>query len=232
MKKLAIFSKIVMFVLLMVVGVISSVVFVGCGGLGIKEIAKNSISELHLNYFSGGTQNFGVAMWSGLREEPYIEDGIKGDMVQFCVLSIVPNAGFEINGAEFTVEVNKQTYSGVFERSPFDRSYASDLKISLNDTDEIFVYIILNGETEIAKLECISSKFKITSTQAIDLAIQHFTELQDKKWDNGGIEGQCRIISTDRGLGIYFWYICFLDTDKNRVAVIIDPENGEIVADM
>ena len=172
-------------------------------------------------------------MWSGLREEPYVADGIKGDLVEFCILSIVPAMGFDAQAVEYTAEINKQAYSGVFERSPFDRSFASDLKTSLNESDEIFVYLILNGETEITKLDCISSTFEVKNTQALDIAIQHFAKEEgvlDKF--RKGIEGQCKIISTDKNLGIYFWYVCFFNAQNDRVAVVIDPKSGEIVADM
>lgn len=205
----------------------------GCGGAKLSEIAKNSVSELHVNYFSGKTQNFNLAMWSGLREEPYSLDGVKGELVQFCVLSIVPNVDFEAQAVEYTAEINGQTYSGAFERSPFDRSFASDLKISLNDADEIFVYLILNGETEIAKLSCISSQFAITNTQALDIAVKHFSEQSEQvgKFADS-VEGQCKIISTDLNLGIYFWYVAFVNAQGERVAVVIDTKSGEIMAEM
>jgi len=233
LKKAAALHKIVLLGLVLVLSVVSMIVFAGCGGTKLQEIAKNSISELHLNYFSGKTQNFEVAMWSGLREEPYAADGVKGDLVEFCVLSIVPALGFDAQAVEYTAEINKQTHSGVFERSPFDRSFASDLKITINDGDEIFVYLILNGETEIAKLDCVSAGFVIKNTQALDIAIQHFAEEDDvlNKFRKG-LEGQCKIITTDKNLGIYFWYVCFFNAQNERVAVVIDPKSGEIVADM
>lgn len=213
--------------------VVTTIMFVGCSSNKLPEIAKNSISELHINYFSGKTQNFDVAMWSGLREEPYAVDGVKNDLVEFCVLSVVPKLGFDAQAVEYTAEINKQSHSGVFERSPFDRSFASDLKISLSDADEIYVYLILNGETEIAKLDCISSQFKVNNTQAIDIAVQHFAQNTDLLTKSKkGVEGQCKIISTDQNLGIYFWYVCFFNAQNERIAVVINPDSGEIVADM
>ncbi len=233
MGKIGIAHRIAILGVLVALLVASVVLLVGCGDKKLTEIAKNSISELHLNYFSGNTENYNIAMWSGLREEPYSQDGVKGDLVQFCVLSIVPNSLADVQAVEYTAEVNGQTYSGVFERSPFDRSFASDLKIALNDTDEIFVYLILNGETEIAKLTCISSQFVITSTQALDIAVAHFLANEEavQKFASG-VEGQCKIISTDLNLGIYFWYVAFINPQNERVAVVIDTKSGEIVADM
>lgn len=208
------------------------VVLAGCSGHSIEEVAKNSISELHINYFSGSTQNFAVSMWSGLREEPYSADGVKNDMVEFCILSIVPKDGFDAQAVEYTAEINGQTFSGTFERSPFDKSYASDLNTSLGDGDEIFVYLILNGETEIAKLSSISAKFAVKNTQAIDIFVEHFAS-NPQVCDNlsTSVEGYCKIISTDQSLGICFWYVCFFNAQNERVAVVIDPQSGQIVAE-
>jgi len=233
MKNYLLARKIMLVGLLATIFVAVSMLLVGCGGKKLNEIAKNSISELHLNYFSGKTQNYSLAMWSGLREEPYSLDGVKGELVQFCVLSIVPANSSNAQAVEYTAEINGKTYSGEFERSPFDHSYASDLKIALNDTDEIFVYLILNGETEIAKLSCISSQFEIASTQALDIAVKHFSEDAEilRKFGDG-VEGQCKIISTDLNLGIYFWYVSFFNAKGERVAVVIDTKTGEIVANM
>lgn len=205
----------------------------GCGGNNVVEIAKNSISELTLNYFVGETENFKVSMSSGLREQDYAVDGVRGDLVEFCVLSVVPVGGVDTFGLEYTVEINEDTHQGVFEQSPFDHSLASDLGLSVADSDEVFVYIILNNETEIAKLNCISSDFEIKETLAVNIAVEHLLPkisalLEDKK----SIEGYCKVISSDKNLGIYFWYVSFVNTDFTRIAVIIDPASGEIIAEL
>ncbi len=208
------------------------VMLAGCGSHSVEEVAKNSISELHINYFSGSTQNFAVSMWSGLREEPYSADGVKNNMVEFCILSIVPKGGFDAQAVEYTAEINDQTYSGVFERSPFDKSLASDLNTSLQEGDEIFVYLILNGETEIARLDSVSAKFVITNSQAIDIFVEHFgCNAEVFSHLNDPVEGYCKIISTDQSLGIYFWYVCLFNAQNERAAVVIDPQSGQIVAE-
>lgn len=211
-----------------------AVFFCGCDRTSIEEFAKNNISEISLNYFVGSTENFSITMSSGLREDPYTIDGVSNDLVKYCVLSIVPKNGISTFGAEYTVEINSDTLTGVFENSPFDKSLASDLETSLNDEDEIYVYIILNNETEIAKMTCISSSFEIKQTDAINLAIDFAREkliaLSDDKKKQ--IEGYSRIITTDRNLEIYFWYVSFVNTDGETVAMVIDPSSGEIVADM
>lgn len=204
----------------------------GCSGATINEIAKNNLSEIVMNYFVGNTQKFSINMSSGVRENPYQLDGISNDLVEFCVLTIIPNEGVVANGVEYTVEVNEVSYEGVFENSPFDKSLASDLEIALQPADEIYVYIILNEETEIAKLECITNTFEINQTEAVDLAIEHsFDKLIDLSNDNTeSIEGYCKVITTDKNLSIYFWYVSFVNTQNKIVAVVINPNTGEIVA--
>lgn len=206
--------------------------FAGCG-VKTEDLAKNSLSEIHNNYFVGQTQNFNISLWSGQREEPYVIDGKKENLVDFCVISVVPKTNVSTFGLSYTVEINEETYNGEFENSPFDSSMASDLKIKVCDTDTIFLYLIANGETEIGKLECISCSFGIKQTDAINKAIEHLKDKIVDLSDNGkkNIEGTCKIISTDKNLGVYFWFINFINSDGEQIAVVLDINNGEIITE-
>lgn len=205
--------------------------FAGCN-LSIEELAKNSISEIHNHYFTGSTQNFKISMWSGLREEPYEQNGIKENLVDFCVVSVVPLNGVSTYGLGYTVEVNSQTYNGEFEQSPFDKTLATDLKIGLSDSDSIFAYITFDGVTEISKMECISCNFKVNNTKAVEIAIETVGDNLISLANNGktGIEGCCKIISSDKNLGIYFWYVRFINTEGQELVVVIDTSTGEVMA--
>ena len=208
--------------------------FSGCA-VKPEELAKNNLSELHLNYFVGETLNFSVSLWSGYREEPYSLNGVKADLVEFCVVNVVPkNTTVSTFGLSYTVEINEKTYEGQFEDSPFDNSLGADLEVKVNDADSIFVYIIADGESEISKLECISSAFQVNQTQAMDIAIEAAKEKILTLSDNGNesIEGHCKIISTDKNLGIYFWFVSFINSSSDKIALIIDTTTGEIVAEM
>ncbi|MBO5103051.1 MAG: PepSY domain-containing protein [Clostridia bacterium] len=205
--------------------------FAGCG-IKPEELAKNNLSELHLNYFTAETQSFTISMWSGFRENPYVIDGVKQQSVEFCVLNVVPKSGVKAFGLGYTVEINEETFNGELEESPFDDSFGADLEMKVDDLDSIFVYVIVDGETEIGKMTCISNAFKINQTQALDIAVSHLeSELLDL-CDNGNlsIEGYCKIISTDKNLGVYFWYINFVNSNGVQIAVVIDTTSGEIVA--
>ena len=197
-----------------------------------EEIAKNNLAEIHYNYFTGSTQNFKVSMWSGVREEPYETNGIRESLVDFCVISVVPQNNVSTFGLSYTVEINSKTYNGEFEQSPFDKTLAADLEIQLNESDSIFAYIIVDGVTEISKMECISKNFGINSTQALDIAIKNYSQEILTLSNNGKIslEGYCKIISTDKNLGVYFWYIRFVNVDKKEISMVIDTNTGEIVA--
>lgn len=207
------------------------VAFCGCG-ISVEELTKNYLAELHNHYFVGSTQNFRVSMWSGTREEPYEPNGVRENLVDFCVLSVVPIGDVNTFGLGYTVEINDKTYNGEFEQSPFDRSLAADLETQISDTDSIFVYIIVDGVSEISKMECISCDFAINNVAALNIAAENIGENILTLADNGNksIEGYCKIISTDRNLGVYFWYVRFINTDGDDIAIVIDTTSGEIMA--
>lgn len=206
----------------------------GCSGVTIEEFAKNSISERELCFFTGSTENFAITLGSGLREEPYKIDGIHGELVEYSLLTIIPQSGVETYGAEYTVEVNDSTYEGVFEESPFDHTLASDIGISIRTTDEIYVYIIINNESEIAKLTCLSCSFSISDSTALDLGIEALYDKLKVLSDDlkQSFEGYCKVVCTDKNLGVYFWYVGFVNEVGDRCAVVIEPSSGQIVAEM
>ena len=203
----------------------------GCN-LSSEEIAQKSISEIHNHYFIGSTQNFKISIWSGFREEPYEQNGTKGNMVDFCVVSVLPLNNISTYGLGYTIEVNSKTYNGEFEQSPFDKTLATDLQITLNDDDSIFAYITFDGITEISKMECISCDFKIDNKKAMSIAIETMKDSIISLSNNGesSIEGCCKIISSDKNLGIYFWYVRFINTEGQEIVAVIDTESGEIIA--
>ena len=203
----------------------------GCGQK-IEEMVKTSLSEVHYNYFVGQTSNFNISMWSGVREEPYSADGVSENKVDFCVLNVVPNSSdIDTYGLTDTIEINDKTLTGEFENSPFDSSLATDLKLTLTDTDSIFVYIVWDGQTEIGKMSCISQDFKINYSQALDIALEALQdEILTLTNENKKIETYCKIISTDKNLGVYFWYVDIVNQSGDQVAVVIDNTTGEIVA--
>lgn len=211
--------------------VFAVIILAGCG-ISVEELVKNNLAESHNHYFTGSTQNFAVSMWSGTREEPYETNGICENRVDFCVLSVVPTTNVSTFGLSYTVEVNEKTYSGEFEESPFDSSLAADLEVAITDTDTIFAYIIVNGVTEISKMQCISCAFEIDNAQALNIAINDASENILSFVENGDkrIEAYCKIISSDRNLGVYFWYVRFVNEDGGEISLVIDTKTGEIVA--
>lgn len=214
-----------------VLPIVVALAFCGCG-VSAEEIAKNSLAETHYHYFTGSTQNFAISMWSGTREEPYESNGVCGNLVDFCILSVVPTAVVSTFGLSYSVEINDKTYTGEFEQSPFDSSLAADLGVQIKDDDSIFAYIIVDGVTEIGKMSCLSCGFEINNVQALDIAIGEVGEKILELSDNGKkpIEGYCKIISTDRNLGVYFWYVRFVNESGEEISLVIDTKNGKIMA--
>ena len=205
--------------------------FAGCG-VTTEELVKNNLAEMHNHYFTGATQHFNVAMWSGVREEPFEQDGIRGQLVDFCVLHVVPIGEVGTFGMTYKVKINDKTYEGEFGKSPFDNSLAADLETSITDTDEIYAEITFDGVTEVANLSCISCDFTIDGTEALNIAVTNAGEVLMILADNGNksVEGYLRIISTDRNLGVYFWYVRFINVDGEEVCLVIDTNDGSIMA--
>lgn len=114
--------------------------FVGCSQDPFKE-CQNKISDERENYFEGETQNYYVSFSSGMRESPYVLNGKSEPCVEFGVVTIKPKGEFKVESLTYCVCVDNDEYSGEFEQSPFDDSYAGDISKKVDDNSVTCGYL-------------------------------------------------------------------------------------------
>lgn len=206
--------------------------FCGCN-VDYAEILKQNISENCEAYFTGTTQNFYVNLYTGEREEPYLLDGISENKVPYCIVAITPITQLQKSeNMTYCVEINGSTVQGAFSESPFDNSFAGDLGLKVKSTDTIFVYVKYADSTEVAKMNCISIAFTITSEVALNSAISNLLPdlLAITEGKEQSVECFIQVINKSPKLNIYFWCVNFVTVSGNCLTIIIDTQTGDILA--
>ncbi len=200
--------------------------FSACSQSALEE-CQNKISDERQNYFEGETQNYYVSFSSGMRESPYVLNGKSENCVEFGVVTIKPKGGFEEENITYKVCVDNDEFSGEFEKSPFDDSYAADISKKV-DEDAVLIIKVNNGSgEEVAEMTNITSGFKINSQKALEIALNEIGEKYDGL-KNKDFEIYIKIVADiTNKMPDKYYLVMFLDCEGNSLNVIINPQTGE-----
>lgn len=203
--------------------------FSGCGhGVGTL---KNHVSDIRYDYYEGETANWYFSFSSGLREEPYVLDGASKPKVEFGIVTVSPKKGTVYKGLSYTVNIDGVEYSGDFERSPFNETFAGDIEKRAANGAEIFVTVTDGSTIEIANLTCISANFAIGANDALELAIIEAESELEELCKKGRVEVYVKIVADiTHTLSDKFWIVLFLSETGDEISIIINPTTGKCEA--
>ena len=194
------------------------------------------IIEERNNLFTANDDIYNVNISSGQREENYNFDGVVGPMVDFAVITFLRNDNLPLANDNYTylVKVNENEYSGFLEKSPVDNSYVADFGISIPNDAEVEIRISFTGYTFKQKLLNTSNKFSVDTNSAIKIATE---QLKDNiknilSTSNAKIEVVMKILKdySIEDTPKYYWYIGIVSTNGETLGILIDAENGDIIA--
>ncbi|MCL2847876.1 MAG: hypothetical protein FWE13_03905 [Firmicutes bacterium] len=223
--------KVIVSFLLAITLLIGVVVFLGCSPS--HERLANLISELRDNIFEGESESFRVSIITGVREEPFLLDGTRGQTQDFTLITLMPKV--EISGSvSVRARINDTLYSGEFTKHPFSNTLSVEFPVRAPISNpEIVLHLTYGG-----KEENIAAKSVLTY-QMIDY--QKALEIAENKLRNSievfkvGGELQCEIFIRLIPNGIdnaggFHWYVAFIGSDQTIFAVLIEPITMQVVA--
>ncbi len=200
--------------------------FVGCSQDVMKE-CQNKISDERVSYFEGETENYYVSFSSGMRESPYLLNGKSEEKVEFGVVTIKPKGEFKTEKLTYSVCSDNDEYSGEFEQSPFDDSYAGDINKKIDDNSVLVIKINNGSGEEIAEMENITSTFKVNSQKALKIALDELGERYNKLREND-FEIHIKIVSDiTNKVEEKYYLVSFLGADGKSINIIVNPKTGE-----
>lgn len=203
--------------------------FSGCDqGVGAL---KKQVSDMRYDYYEGETASWYFSFSSGLREDPYVLDGLSKPKVEFGIVTVSPKKGTVYKGLSYTVNIDGVEFSGDFERSPFNETFAGDIEKRAADGAEIFVTITDGSSTEIANLTSVTANFAIDANDALELAIAEAESELEKLCKKGSVEVYVKIVAdVSHTLSDKFWIVLFLSETGDEISIIINPTTGNCEA--
>ena len=206
----------------------------GCGNSKID--LSDYIIEERNNLFTACDDLYTVTLSSGMRESNYNLDGIKNDMVEFGVLTIMRNDSQPLanDNYQYTITIGEETLTGSMEKSQIDNSYSVDLERGFADDSNINVVINFTGYCFNQDLTNTTADFAVDMDTAIKIANDNLDNdindiLNDK---NTKIEVVTKILkdySTEE-VKRYYWYVGVISTNGDTLGILIDANSGEVIA--
>lgn len=202
--------------------------FGGCGTM--EEYIKNNMSEIRQNIFDGTSGSFYVTLSSGMRENPYLSDGVHNKTVEFGVIELeLFDKLYSGEKLEYTAKIDDKEISGILERNPFTGSFMDDIEMIINDDAKIEINIKY-GNGEIINLENKSKNWEIDYEKALEIGVKKITEKLSELNKKPSGEGYLKIINNYTAGKKYFWYFNFKTADLKSYSLVIDTATGSILA--
>ena len=192
--------------------------------------------EKRENLFTACDNLYCVSFSTGTREKDYNFDGIQNELIPFGVLTLTrcENLPLANDTYSYIVTINENSYSGFLTKNNNDNSYSADLEVNTVGDEQINVKISFTGYTFNKDLENTSSSFQVDCPTALNIATNELKEnvqnlLSDK---NVKIEVVMKIMKdhSNEDLKNYYWYVGVISTNGDTLGILIDANNGEIIA--
>ena len=202
----------------------------GCATNNLSLI-QSKIVEKRDAYFVHQDKDAVVSLVTGTREEPYESDGIKGEMVDFAILSFIPSHKLNYATLNYFVLINNIEYEGQLERSDFSAGYVVDLEV-LVDSSAIVSVRVFEDDVQIqANLQCVSNDFAVSQSKALEIAMQELSSSLKKYISKKQFSGEIyiKIWKDFSSNSEYFWYVgavCKNDT----FGVLISTATGDVLS--
>ncbi len=194
-------------------------------GCSPQRTAINNITEVCYAYWNGGNEQVDISLSTGKREDPYIQDGHVGNLVDFTLLCFTLLDEVELD-PNCTIIIDQKEYNIELQKSPFNNSYACDLQVVTDKNAIVGVKFDLDGNSHSIALENLSQNFSVSYLDAIDIFFAQF----DTKCSQDGWELCCKVIASPIHSNMHFWYVRVLFESGKDCVCVIDTETGDILA--
>lgn len=197
----------------------------GCMGDNFDKVSYKQSS-----YLIGECEEFSLTVISGHRESPYLMDGERGDLVEFCTITLKPRQNEIVDSYVYEVNVGEKAYTGSLNKDTFGTTLSGDIGVDVGE--ELTVITIKWGDNvrEIM-LENMMANALISQTDALKLAGDSLSDTLNNLEEGDSREVYIKFVSDIVGdESIYYWYVAYVGKGGRYSAVLIDIVSGDIIA--
>ena len=197
-------------------------------GNNMYQLALNNIAEARFFMRKGETTQMNVQFSSGMREEPYNQNGLAERNVPFALINIEPRGDGLAAYTELTgvIRIGGQDTNVTIERNEFNRhNFATDLGTLVDKNLDVVLIINLSTGDVTIPLRPAMDEEAITWERALEIAVEEL----DEHWGEFGRQFEVYIkIVTDRNHQAAFWYVQFLNRSEGTLFVLMG-QDGQVI---
>lgn len=218
MKRLFLFQlkkkKVLLYTILAVVFialVCMSFLLTGCSA-NINTLVKNNLSEYRSGICYGESTNLSATFTMGKREDPYVLNGKKENLVEFGVLTITFYEELSI-APSYTLMIDTIQYSGKLEKNPFDGTYVADICREVSASADVYLKVLGGGINESLNLINVSKDWQVSYKKALKIASEEFSEALKNYIKRNSLQAEVflKIVGNlEEGTKNIYWYVCAL----------------------
>jgi Peptidase propeptide and YPEB domain. len=195
---------------------------------------KSNVSFAHTEYYSGENELFHVSVTSGIKENPYIADGVQNGTVDFLEICVVPQKT-ELSDKTFsyTLYYEGGEVSGELTRDNVKHAYKAS--VDVGDNRDKLIKLTIAYDDVISEIELTDRLADAISwEQALDMAKTALAaEIEGNLSDEGKLPREIcvKFIRDSRNPSSdYFWYVSFVSSEGGYWAVLLEPRTGEVIS--
>lgn len=207
----------------------------GCSG-HLENLLNENIAEERQFVLYGEDEVVQSTLMCGRREKEYKLNGYATELIEFGVLTIIYTDmdSLKFENAEYKLYIGMEKYEGMLEKNPFDNTLVADIKKIIDKNSNVLLEVYLDNEKfSSMKLNIIDEEWKINYTDCIEVLIDNYTKELKSMISNKTFLGEVyiKIINDyDEYMSDFYYYISVLGRSGQKISVLINPKNGEILA--
>ena len=206
----------------------ASLILIGCGTSNLN--VKNNISDIRTGIFDGNNNEYFASLVYGEREQPYREDGISNNRVEFGIISVSFSEKQTKTSFHFKLVLENETIEGELEKNPYSKEFMADIGKKIDKESQIKLIVFINESESETTLTKKSINFKIDANTALKIGENCLkNEIIDM-----GKKNQCEFylkIISDNNIAKekYFWMFSVVSKDGEKHNAIFSTDSDEIL---
>lgn len=215
--------------LIVAITVFTALTITACGKGNLDKYSKN-IAELRERLYAAEDADYKVRAISGVREDPYEIDGVVAGKREFTVITVTPSDYRPDVNYRYRVTVGDKTYEGDMLPHPFAQSISADIAAAAKAG---FTFTLIgDGERSYEMKDSVSGGV-ISAEKAFSIALNKLKPQLRRFRERGKLNAEIYVRLVENpidGSGGYYWYVSFVGSGRDTVAVLLRGETGEVGA--
>lgn len=195
------------------------------------EKRQPNLSELRDVVMTAQSDRMKISLMSGVRENPFVIDGVPGEKTPFTVVTVTPSGFDESTVFSYSIYLGEEKAEGTFSKHPFKNTWS--FEIPKQALDNVALTVTAEGYAENFELSSVKTADMIGAEEALEIAEIRLKDRIKEHTSGGTLNAEIYIrflenpISSEGG---YYWYVAFVPDKYEVYAVLIDPISREIAA--